>query len=155
MDSIVFKEEIIDLNAIVEENTNLLKAQADSRSLQIKYQSDQTHVSGDKNMVHFIVRNLILNAIKFSEENSELDISSSNQNGLAYFSIRTRITDDIVQKIDDLWKSGTQMGESIIKDEKTSLGLLLTKYFVDRNIGKLAISQNDKVTELNLELRSV
>lgn len=154
MDSVDYSEEIINISALIEENMQLLKPQADSKSLVISYDSMDCHVSGDKNMIHFVVRNLILNAIKFSSSSSELKIISDSKGEKIALSIEMNGKEEVVSKIIKLWKSETPIGESLIKDEKTSLGLLLTKYFVEKNSGHIGIEQIGERTKFELSLKA-
>ena len=89
-------------------------------------------VNADKTKIQQVIYNLIDNAIKFSEENSSIDISLNEKNEKVFVSIKDHgagIPTEIQKKIwVRFFKSDTSRG----KDKQgTGLGLAITKEVID------------------------
>ena len=89
-------------------------------------------VNADKTKIQQVIYNLIDNAIKFSEENSSIDISLTEKNEKVFVSIKDHgagIPADAQKKIwVRFFKSDTSRG----KDKQgTGLGLAITKEVID------------------------
>ncbi len=81
---------------IVNEIIHLFKVNAEQKSISIKTNIDRTlSVWADKDMLDIVLRNLISNAIKFTQSGGEINISSGNsadpgKNGNGYVEIKIR-----------------------------------------------------------------
>ena len=110
--------------------------------------SNEINIDVDKYSNSVILGNLINNAIKFSFEDSKIEISASlNANKITY-QIRdfgTGMTEDCVNNIFNLNKQNSKSGT---KDEKGSgLGLIICKELVEINKGEIWVeSEVDKGT---------
>ena len=96
---------------------------------------------GDIDMVKTVIRNLVSNAIKFSNENSEVLVKIEEKDGMAVVSVRDQgcgIDEDSQRK---LLHTDTHFSTFGTKNEEGSgLGLLLCQDFVHKNGGKLWFS---------------
>ncbi|MBQ4522140.1 MAG: HAMP domain-containing histidine kinase [Lachnospiraceae bacterium] len=96
------------------------------------YNLPRMMVNADKTKIQQVIYNLIDNAIKFSEENSSIDISLNEKNEKVFVSIKDHgagIPADIQKRIwVRFFKSDTSRG----KDKQgTGLGLAITKEVID------------------------
>ncbi len=105
---------------------------------------ENANVVGDPDLTSIIIRNLVSNALKFTERNKKVEISSEiiNYNQKQYFQLN--ITDTGIgissEKIDDLFKiEKTQSNPGTENEKGSGLGLLLCKEFIEKQGGKITI----------------
>lgn len=94
----------------------------------------------DKNLLSTILRNLINNAIKFTEKDGQIEIFSEKQNGF----IKIHIKDDGIgmseESLEKLFTQNSNISTEGTNSEKgTGLGLILVKEFVDKCGGELQV----------------
>jgi signal transduction histidine kinase len=106
-------------------------------SINCSAQSDLT-LNADLNMFKTILRNLISNAIKFTNENGKIDISIEKEAKNAIISVSDNGKG--IDKIDQskLWDVSHQFSTKGTGGEAgTGLGLILCKSFVEKHNGKI------------------
>jgi signal transduction histidine kinase len=138
MDKFKIQVEKIDLKELVETNVALLTS-LHLKTLDIKNMLAPTIFAlGDRNMINLVVRNLVMNAIKFSETGDEIVIAAQDTGDFYTISIKDNgvgISPEI-QKI--LFEKTSGYSTRGTANEKgTGLGLILSKEFVERNGGKI------------------
>ncbi len=97
----------------------------------------------DRNMIYTVVRNLLTNAIKFTNKGGKIVVNSNyytDKNGTKY--IRINVEDNGVgmteEQLSNLFILGaTQSTLGTAKEQGTGLGLILCKDFIDRHNGKI------------------
>lgn len=138
-DGMECKVQPINISVIVDESIDLLRAGADDKGIKLHSTiDDKAKVSADINMTNTVVRNLISNAIKFTEEEGDVEISSREEGGF----LEIIVSDTgIGIKAEDLGKlfrldvKHTSYGTR--KEAGTGLGLLLCKEFVEKSGGTI------------------
>lgn len=138
MDKLRIHEDRIDLQRLVNENFKLFEAQQ-PKSMQLKNEvSNGVFALADLNMVNLVFRNLIYNAIKFTEAGGLVTVQAQSKGDMIEISIADNgvgISPD-VQKI--LFEKTTGYSTRGTANEKgTGLGLILCKEFVERNGGTI------------------
>jgi signal transduction histidine kinase len=139
MDKLKIQSEKIDLHFLVDENFKLLNSlNAKETTLENKVDPG-TLCFGDLNMLSLILRNLVLNAIKFTESGGKVEVSASsidsNELVIAIKDNGIGISPDI-QKI--LFEKTSGYSTRGTANEKgTGLGLILCKEFVEKNGGRI------------------
>lgn len=136
---IKYKPEKINLNELVFENVSLLESNA--RLKDIKLTSDipkELKAKIDKNMISTVVRNLISNAIKFTNEGGKVNVTALENGKAVEVSVEDSgigMDEKTLKKIFDPLAGHSTSGT---KGEKgTGLGLNLCIDFVKRNKGKI------------------
>ncbi len=136
-----FEPEKVDLKKIIDETIELYKNNAQSKRISLDYKLDDADlVYADLNMVQTILRNLVSNSIKFTDEGGRVVISVNNEKKF----VRVNIIDSGVgmdkEKITKLFQidknvstPGTQ------KEQGSGLGLILCKEFVELNRGQINV----------------
>ena len=134
-----FKIEKIKINILIEEMIQILHPSASIKKISLVFNaSDPIAVLADRNMLKSIFVNLISNAIKFTNSNGEIQISSNIQNDFC----EVRISDNGVgidpKKQAELFKSKKNTSSIGTAGESGSgLGLLICKEFVQMNHGEI------------------
>lgn len=138
-------------NAVI----NQLKDTAQMKGITINsFHSPEVYAYADKNMVEVILRNLITNAIKFTENFGKIDIYS---NPVGEF-IQITVSDNGIgmdEKVKaNLFKSGFNESRPGTANEKGSgLGLVICKRFVEKHQGKIWIeNKTEKGTTIKFTL---
>ncbi len=138
---IEFVQEEIEIKLVIKESILLCQAAAENKNIElIESAEDGLMVFADKNMLHTVLRNLISNAIKFTENKGTLIVSAkeSKQEGFIEISVSDTgvgIPEDI---IDDLFLMDKDVSTPGTENEKgTGLGLILCKEFVEKQGGKI------------------
>ena len=148
----------VDIQDIVMDIIRMNEDFAKSKSINISYSFDNTRdIVADKDQLTFIIRNLLMNAIKFTPFNGliRLNVFDENQE-----SITIRISDDGVgmskEFKDSLINMTSKESSQVTKGEKgTGMGLSLVYEFVEMNGGTIdVISEEDKGTTFTITLKS-
>lgn len=145
-----------DLHHLVQSNLIIFKLKAADKA--IKLSSDippHTEAYGDINMVSTILRNLISNALKFTEQNGDITISADIQDEFVFLKVKDSgigISKENQEKLFKLDCNYTTVGTA---DETGSgLGLILCKEFAERNGGDIWVkSEENKGSEFILSLK--
>lgn len=138
MDKLKIQVEKIDLHVLADNNIKLLSS---LHYKEIKITNKVTPLSfalGDSNMINLVVRNLLTNAIKFSEAGDliEVDAKLDGENYIVSVKDSGVGISPEVQKI--LFEKTSGYSTRGTANEKgTGLGLILCKEFVERNGGKI------------------
>lgn len=124
---------------VVNLNINLLEMTARSKKISLENKLDpEAGIFGDREMVSTVFRNLMHNAIKFSEQDTIVTISSRKEGEKMIFEVADQgagISLDDQQKLfrlDSKYRSKGTAGET-----GTGLGLALCYEFVNKNGGKI------------------
>lgn len=150
------KVESIDFTSVTNDIQELYAAMLAKKKLTLKISLEINKVVGDAEMIKFIFRNLIGNAIKFSE-NSEILVCTSTLGSDRW---QLKITDQGVgmteaqlHKLFNWEQRYTSIGTN--NEKGTGIGLLLVKDFVERHQGQIAIhSEIGKGTVITINFKN-
>ena len=95
-------------------------------------------VNFDSNMISTVIRNLVSNALKFSNENTNIRISHKIDNEKIIISIADQgvgMSKEIMDKLFRIDESVSSIGTS--GEKGTGLGLILCKEFIENHNGKI------------------
>jgi len=139
---IEFNPEKIDLNDQILNVNSFLEAQALSKDIEIKTHLDSNiFVYADKNMINTILRNLISNAIKFTNEKGIIEITSKENKKEVFVEVKDNgvgISEEDLKHLFSLdFKKSTN---GTANEQGSGLGLLLCKEFVEKNDGELTVT---------------
>ncbi|MDY0348030.1 MAG: tetratricopeptide repeat protein [Tenuifilaceae bacterium] len=142
--SIMYKPELFPLTVQINEELELLKPAADKKQINILLQVEEhLIVWADRNLVGVVVRNLISNAIKFSDNNDEITISATEDENMVKIAVKDNGVGINDADKDKLFRLDTNFTSQGTAGEKGSgLGLLLCKEFVKKNGGEIWIENN-------------
>jgi PAS domain S-box-containing protein len=136
---IPFNPQIMSLTEICNNVVDVLKPNAYAKNIIINYSSaDYIHVFADSDMLKTILRNLVSNAIKFTNSGGTIRISAEQRDSNVTISVADSgvgIPPDNLVKLFDISEVLTTKGTA--NETGTGLGLLLCKEFVEKHGGKI------------------
>ena len=140
-DELVYKPQPIDLAVIIKENLDVLKPLAKAKSIEVNWHiSGNTLVESDVNMLSFIIRNLLDNAIKYTPEHGEIDIWSTNKADVLGIHIDDNGIGMEPEQVKNLFESNTvHATEHALQQQGTGLGLMLSYQFAKKAGGRLSV----------------
>ncbi len=137
--SIEFIPATLNVAELVNDQMQLFKAQANKKSIELSYQIDSSiQVIADKNMLRTIIRNLLTNAIKYTNINGRINIYAASYEKYAVITVADNgvgISDNDKSRIFNVGAHFTTYGTA--NEQGTGLGLTLCKEFIMRNGGKI------------------
>jgi signal transduction histidine kinase len=152
--------EMVDLQTIVEDCINGILPALQKKQIEIDNKIVNTlTVYGDKNMIELVVRNLLNNALKFSNKQGLIEVYTTVEaNGICALSISDKGLGLSQEKLDLINSNKVRSISSSLgtnKEKGTGLGLMLCKHFALLMKGSIrAISTKDQRTIVQLLLNS-
>lgn len=99
-------------------------------------------IKGDKNMIELVIRNLVSNAVKFSNQGGALDIDVNREGNNIVVSVRDNgvgMKEDKVAQINSASTASVQSTIGTGKEKGTGLGLMLCKHFAGLMNGSIRV----------------
>ncbi len=129
------------LKILLFETMSNLQAQADKKEIQVLDKTSENDIIfADRNMIATIFRNLISNAIKFTNKSGTIVISSEKQQNSNFVEISVADTGVGIPKdtIKGLFRIDKNTSTQGTEDETgTGLGLILCKEFIEKHGGEI------------------
>jgi len=132
----------LNLRDAVEDNIRLLQSSADNKSVRLlNFVPAGLQVSADENILYFVLRNLISNAIKFSYQNGEVKVSGTKTNGKVFVQVIDNGVGMEQELVDKIFKIGEKVSSQGTNQEKgTGLGLILSNEFLKKCNSEISVS---------------
>jgi len=130
------KHELLDL---INENFLLLNKTAEKKQIQLLHKiSAPLHVTADEDMLNTVIRNLLTNAIKFSNKGSVISVNATAHDNIVEVCIIDSGIGMDQKTIDNLFRLDAAHSTSGTENELgTGLGLILCKEFIEKSGGKI------------------
>ncbi len=153
--NISFEPKLVTISSICTKVIESLKLIAKNKNIAIKYTTAQEiNVFADSNMLDTILRNLISNAIKFTNRNGLVNVYAESNQSYVTITVSDNgvgISPTEINKLFDLSQKITSVGTE--NEKGTGLGLLLCKEFVEKHNGKIWVeSQLGKGSDFKFEI---
>ncbi|MCX2744330.1 ATP-binding protein [Mangrovivirga sp. M17] len=151
MSGIKPKPESVNLRLMVDSCAQLIDMDLKFKNITFVNNVDEKiTVRYDKNMLKTVVRNLVSNAVKFTNENGEIIVTASVRSGILWLCVKDdgvgmnkETLNDLFSNEDVLSKPGT------FQEAGTGLGLNLCKDFVEAQDGEIEVnSEEQKGTQI-------
>lgn len=152
---IVFKPENLLLSGVIDENLELIIPLATEKGISVLNTiNPDIIVYADWDILSIILRNLIMNAVKFSNSDTTVTLSSKIVNGFVKISVSDQGIGINAENFLKLFHIESGFSTFGTNDEKGSgLGLILCKQFTEMHGGKLDISSYpDKGTTVSFTI---
>lgn len=130
----------LDLNDIIPGVVDIFEMIASTKNIKLSFQgtSEPLVVRADNDMLKTVVRNFMSNAVKFSPENSTIEISMKPEGNFAKISVRDHGVGIAADRLDSIFKKGeTTYGTG--GEEGSGLGLQLCQDFAIKNGGDVMV----------------
>lgn len=136
---IEFNPKIVELNSLIEENIKLNKNTALNKNIDLGFESTEIiNVEVDKDMIDTVLRNLLTNAIKFTDQQGKIVVKMQKVNKKVEVSIKDNgigIPDNIKEKLFKINEKVIQKGTE--NEIGNGLGLLLCNEFIKKHKGEI------------------
>lgn len=134
-----FNPEHFKIGTIINEVIDLLKGSADQKSItMVNSLSYDGTVYADKSMIGTVIRNLISNAVKFTNPSGKITVSSEVKMDELIISVTDTGIGIPQERIDKLFKISENIStQGTNKEKGTGLGLILSKEFIEKHNGKI------------------
>lgn len=130
--------QIIDLKEIADEITALYTNISKEKEIQLSnLVGSKTFIKADKNQIRLVVRNLVGNAIKFTQAGGKVTLAVESRGDKAIFSVADTGVGMSEEDLEKLLQENTHFTKRGTANEKgTGLGILLCKEFIHNHQGK-------------------
>lgn len=137
-----YSPDLIDLKALIEENLNINRQQAIKKNIDIRSDLHSfLYVWADQNMIDTVLRNLISNAIKFTNNGGKIEIKVEEMVHEVIISVIDTGIGMNLETQKKLFLLDEKMSTRGTENEHgTGLGLILCQEFVAKNNGILRVS---------------
>jgi len=134
-----FNPEYVEIVTLIDESIHLLVNSAQQKSIALSKELPRKAIAfADKAMISTILRNLISNAIKFTNPEGAIIISAEQKQNELLISVTDNgvgIKKEVIEKLFRIEEGFSTIGT---KNEKgTGLGLILCKEFIEKHGGKI------------------
>lgn len=138
-DKMVYDPRPVDVKRIAEQNVRLLKENASLKNIKlISAVEVGFDVMIDENMINTVLRNLIFNAIKFTNVGGSITIDAEKRDGMAYIKVTDTGVGIRKEKQNTIFNRETVVSTNGTAEETgTGLGLSICNDFVAKNKGKI------------------
>ncbi|MCR5793024.1 MAG: GHKL domain-containing protein [Lachnospiraceae bacterium] len=123
-----------DINSVIKKTCETFEVNCLKKDIQLNltFPEESTLVYADMGKIQQVLYNLIDNAIKFSHNNSKIDISTEIQNGKVFVSVKDYGIGIPKNSLKKVWERFYKTDTSRGKDKKgTGLGLSITKEIIN------------------------
>lgn len=140
-----FRMEISDIAHLIEEALQTLNPKAEEKDIAIiKAIQPDLSIPVDKNMFKTIVRNLVWNAIKFTDPGGKINIISTTEDHHLNLVVKDNGIGIKQESLNRIFNSNTKQSTFGTLNEKGSgLGLLLCKDFVEKHKGSIEVESEE------------
>ncbi len=131
----------IRVNKLISDNIKLLSDMALKKKISVFFEpEEEIEIYADFNMLNFVIRNLLTNALKFTPQQGEIRFSVENKKKKTVFCIEDTGIGMNTEQLNALFKVGqTYSGKGTENETGTGLGLILCKDFIDFHKGKIRV----------------
>jgi signal transduction histidine kinase len=125
----------------LQENIRNLSLFAEAKNLNMTIEAmEEIYAHADENMVETILRNLSMNAIKFTKNDGSISFYAEQKNGKVQISVKDTGIGMSEEEINQLFRPEEKISQSGTNNEKGfGLGLLVSKEFVEKNKGSITV----------------
>jgi len=136
-----FYPEQFNLQVVLHPTLALLKHTALNKNIEFTHSIENLlFINADENMLSTIVRNLVSNAIKFTEKGGKINLTAARRAGCVEISVSDTgvgIDEESIKKLFSIDKNVSRKGTA--NEEGTGLGLLLCKEMVEKHGGRITV----------------
>ncbi|MBU2946548.1 tetratricopeptide repeat-containing sensor histidine kinase [Zobellia uliginosa] len=135
----IIKPSNVDIRVLVNENIELMKPLANKKSITLFNNIPKNIISfSDRDLIDIVLRNLISNAVKFTNENGEVNINVVEMNRKYRIEVKDNGVGMAQENQSNLFdKNNTKTSHGTNNEKGSGLGLSLSKEMVESNGGTI------------------
>jgi signal transduction histidine kinase len=141
---ITYSPGLANISSIMTEVTEILEPVAQFKNIRLENNTkEELNTNVDIYMFKAILRNLISNAIKFTNKNGKIEISASYVGSNTVIKVTDNgvgMKQEVIDKLFSFSRTNSSIGTA--NEAGTGLGLILCKDFVDKHNGKIWVESN-------------
>ncbi len=139
------KPEKIDIFELAVENKSLFEEKAHKKGVTLHINVDmETFAMVDRNMITTVMRNLISNAVKFTNTGDKIEIGAQKSDHQIKISIADSGIGIPEKNLDKIFRIDSNLSTHGTDDEAgTGLGLIISKEFVEKNGGTIHVESTE------------
>jgi signal transduction histidine kinase len=139
------RQEAVDVNILAEQTNRLLTNVASHKSVTLVQKIDDVCIARfDKSQLAFIMRNLVVNAIKFSHEGQQVELHGRKENGRIILQVKdygVGMSEDVRTRLFNLQDRISERGTA--GERGVGLGLILINEFLEKNDGRIRVTSKE------------
>lgn len=155
MDGIEVQNQLLDVNEIVHVNLLQMQSSIDEKQITVHESYDSnTQISGDIEMLGIIVRNILTNAVKFTQpKTGAIWISTKKTAEYLQLEIKDNGIGMTQETMNQLWKGRLPSSKGTSQEKGFGIGMQLAKTFIDMlHIDLYVTSEKDKGSSFLLHI---
>jgi len=138
--SIPFNTEIVNISEIISDVSEIMKVNLEIKNITLVSNiPSETLVKADHSAISTILRNLISNAIKYSQENDKITLDYQTKLDKHYFEIKDEGLGINEETISTLFELNKKSRKGTLGEKGTGLGLILCKELVEMHKGEIFV----------------
>jgi signal transduction histidine kinase len=143
--NIDFTRDMLDIREVLQQNKELLEAQASQKSITLLYDhTGPLWVEANKPSINTVVRNLLSNAIKFTPAGGAIKLSATPADHEVVIAVSDTGVGMNKQAMNKLFRLDAKYSTPGTQQEQgTGLGLILCKDFVEKNNGRIWVESDE------------
>ncbi|MEO9513691.1 MAG: HAMP domain-containing sensor histidine kinase [Flavobacteriaceae bacterium] len=133
---------LFNINNVIKKNVALFKENAMKKNIELNQNPKEVpNVYADKNMIDFVIRNLLSNALKFTQSGDTITLDVVKHTNQLEIQVRDSGIGMSAEQIESLLKSTEEnfTTRGTDNEEGTGLGFAICKGFIKRNGGTIQI----------------
>jgi signal transduction histidine kinase len=137
----------LSLSEIIPLATQQARFQAAEKNITLEHQIDaSSQMFADKEQLTLVLRNLLTNAIKFTEQEGKVTVYGSCSQGKSILKISDTGVGMSTEQLNNLFSlEHNQSTKGTAGEKGTGLGLILCKEFIEKNGGELLVESQEGV----------
>jgi signal transduction histidine kinase len=140
-ESFIPQKERFSMRELVQQCARLLSPEFDHKRIQLKLTvNNDAFVMADPNMIETVVRNLITNALKFTQPGGRVEVIVSRQDELVRVDVRDNGIGISAESLDKLFTLQGVTTAGTREEKGTGIGLVVCKEFIERNNGRIKVT---------------
>lgn len=144
MDKLSLQPAKIDMHKVVSENIQMLGS-VQEKKIEIKNEIQEGTIAfADSNTINLVIRNLVTNAIKFTNEGGLIQLSAQGKGRFWEIMVKDNgvgMNPEVVKMLFD--KTSPYSTRGTANEKGTGLGLILCKEFVEKNGGTISVKSEE------------
>jgi len=148
---IVSKDDVFNVTEQVREILQFMQVEYEEKNLSFAMDVEEISIQSNKDLSYQIWLNLVSNAVRFADSNTEISVAVKQKEETMHFSITNQGPSIPKEKQDKIFQLFYMVDEAR-HEQSTGVGLSLTKKIVEKLGGQISFVSEDGVTSFLVDL---